>query len=42
MEFGEYVVNGGITLIDPIRTGVIVNDGAAKVSATFGSLTKAL
>jgi hypothetical protein len=42
MSLGEYVVDGGITLIDPIRPGYVVNDGPAKVFATFGGVTKGL
>jgi hypothetical protein len=29
MSLGQYVVDGGITLIDPINYGYVVNDGAA-------------
>jgi hypothetical protein len=42
ISLGEYVVNGGITLIDPVHTGDVVNDGTAKVFATVGGLRKAL
>jgi len=40
-EFGEYVVNGGIEY-GKITEGAVTNDGAAKVFATFGGVTKPL
>ena len=36
------ITDGAITLIDPVRFGPVVNDGAAKVFATFGGVTKGL
>ena len=36
------IADGAITLIDPVRFGAVVNDGAAKVFATFGGVTKGL
>jgi len=36
------IADGAVTLIDPVRFGEVVNDGAATVFATFGGVTKGL
>ena len=41
MSLGEYVVAGGITYGE-ITEGAVTNDGADKVFATFGGVTKGL